>query len=101
MVAIGSTYFEEIKYFSLPFHLQDVVKNFLNEKDFTIHSDSSLKGSSYKQLYLIKDAPEVVIKGAYKALAKYYHPDNKDTGDSERFLAISTAYKAIKKERSF
>lgn len=37
------------------------------------------------------------IKNAYKKLSIKYHPDNKETGDSEQFKLITNAYNFLKK----
>ena len=35
------------------------------------------------------------IGSAYKTLARQYHPDNHDTGDPEKFIQLSRAYKTL------
>jgi molecular chaperone DnaJ len=45
----------------------------------------------YKILGVEKGATRDQIRSAYKKLAKKYHPDNKDTGDTERFKKINEA----------
>ena len=48
------------------------------------------------------DTPDVVIKAAFRALAKEYHPDraNAESGDTERFIEIQTAYSVLSKPQS-
>ena len=47
----------------------------------------------YEMLHLLDDAPLEVVKAAYKALARIYHPDN---GGSEAKMAeLNTAYSEI------
>lgn len=36
-------------------------------------------------------------KSAYKRLSRVYHPDNLETGNAEKFLEISEAWKYIQK----
>src|SRR3989338_1670915 len=45
----------------------------------------------YKVLGLNKNATKEEIKKSYKRLARKYHPDNKETGDEERFKEINEA----------
>ena len=90
IAAVGSPYFDEIKYFSLPPHLQKKVKKFIAQKSKT----KDRKESDHSVLYLLEEAPPFLIKAAYKALAGHYHPD-KETGNKEKFLAVSEAYKRI------
>lgn len=45
----------------------------------------------YDTLGVSKEATREEIKKAYKRLAKQYHPDNKETGDAERFKKINEA----------
>lgn len=48
----------------------------------------------YKTLYVIPGAPREVVKAAYKALSKKYHPDT--GGDAEKFKAVQDAYTRLK-----
>jgi molecular chaperone DnaJ len=45
----------------------------------------------YEILGVNKDSTREEIKKAYKKLARKYHPDNKDTGDSDKFKKINEA----------
>ncbi len=49
----------------------------------------------YEILQVIPDAEPEVIEGAYKRLAAKYHPDNKRTGDANRFKAIHEAHEIL------
>lgn len=44
-------------------------------------------------LFLLPTAPEPVVKAAYRALSKMYHPDA--GGDAEQMKLINWAYEAI------
>jgi curved DNA-binding protein CbpA len=49
----------------------------------------------YAILGLTPDAEPEAIKGAYRALAKKFHPDNTETGDAEKFKHIAAAYAVL------
>jgi hypothetical protein len=53
----------------------------------------------YDVLGVAADTPDVVIKAAFRALAKEYHPDraHADSGDTDRFIEIQTAYSVLSK----
>ena len=55
--------------------------------------------SPYSILGIHTDALDVVVRGAYRALAKEYHPDTGTKPDPEKFQQATEAYKAIIKER--
>jgi len=97
ITAIGSPHFDEVKYFSLPPDIQNEVKKYLLGRRVTPEPEKgTLEVSPYTKLFLLEGAPMFVVKAAYKALAHHYHPDM-ETGDNERFLEITGAYKSIKK----
>ena len=56
----------------------------------------------YDVLGVAADTPDVVIKAAFRALAKEYHPDraHADSGDTDRFIEIQTAYSVLSKPES-
>ncbi len=59
------------------------------------------KKSLYSVLGLAPDAPQAVIKAAYRALAKQYHPDGAGAGDSEaaaKFIELQEAYEVLSDE---
>jgi DnaJ-class molecular chaperone len=49
----------------------------------------------YEVLQIIPEAESEVIEGAYKRLAAKYHPDNKKTGDADRFRLIREAHEIL------
>lgn len=61
-------------------------------------------GSHRRTLYSVlgvdPDAPPAVIKAAYRALAKQYHPDGegRNEGDAARFIELQEAYRVISDE---
>jgi curved DNA-binding protein CbpA len=49
----------------------------------------------YEILQLSQRADQETIERVYRLLAKRYHPDNKNTGDAEKFDALVKAYRAL------
>ena len=46
------------------------------------------------------DAPMWVIKAAYRALCRSYHPDTSSVSNTEKFQAVQEAYRFIEQERA-
>jgi len=49
----------------------------------------------YELLQLSAHAEQLVITKIYRLLAAYYHPDNKQTGDEEKFKSVLKAYEVL------
>ena len=49
----------------------------------------------YEDLQVSPNADLETIERVYRLLAKRYHPDNRVTGNSEKFRVITSAYKVI------
>jgi curved DNA-binding protein CbpA len=49
----------------------------------------------YEILQLSPNAEQLVITKVYRLLAAYYHPDNKQTGNEERFKRVLKAYEVL------
>ena len=49
----------------------------------------------YEDLQVSPNADTETIERVYRLLAKRYHPDNRVTGNSEKFRVITSAYKVI------
>src|SRR5262245_11330320 len=49
----------------------------------------------YELLQLSPNAEQLVITKTYRLLAAYYHPDNKQTGDEEKFKSVLKAYEVL------
>ncbi len=56
------------------------------------------KRDYYEILGINKSASQDEIKSAYRKLAKKYHPDNKETGDAEKFKEATEAYSVLSDE---
>jgi DnaJ-class molecular chaperone len=69
-------------------------------KLFTGMEDPELPPDNpYKILGIHPDALDIVVRGAYRALAKEYHPDTGTKPDPHKFQVVTEAYKAIQEER--
>lgn len=59
--------------------------------------------SAVKDLYSIlgvaPHAPQAVIKAAYRALAKQYHPDGDGIDDPDRFIKLKEAYDVLSDDK--
>lgn len=55
----------------------------------------SFEHNYYETLQVSPKAEQLVITKVYRLLAAYYHPDNKQTGDEERFKQILKAYEVL------
>jgi len=55
--------------------------------------------SPYRILGIYPDALDVVVRGAYRSLAREYHPDTGTKPDPVKFQAATEAYNAILAER--
>jgi hypothetical protein len=49
----------------------------------------------YEDLQVSPNADQETIERVYRLLAKRYHPDNRVTGNNEKFNIITTAYKVL------
>ena len=49
----------------------------------------------YAVLQLDPNAQQLVVTKVYRLLAAYYHPDNKQTGDEEKFKQVLEAYEVL------
>src|SRR5262249_15846928 len=56
---------------------------------------ASAEQNYYETLQLSPAAEQLVITKVYRLLAAYYHPDNKQTGDEEKFKQILKAYEIL------
>jgi len=49
----------------------------------------------YEMLQVSRAAQPLIITKAYRLLAAFYHPDNKETGDREAFHNVADAYRVL------
>lgn len=49
----------------------------------------------YEVLQVSRNAQPLIVTKAYRLLAAYYHPDNKETGDAEAFGPIVESYRVL------
>jgi curved DNA-binding protein len=49
----------------------------------------------YETLQISPAAQSLIVTKAYRLLAAFYHPDNKETGDSEAFKNVVEAYRVL------
>lgn len=49
----------------------------------------------YETLQISPNAQPETIHRVYRMLATYYHPDNKETGDTDRFQMVLDAYRVL------
>lgn len=50
------------------------------------------------KIFGLKKLNKSALQKAYRKLSKYYHPDNKDTGDNNKFIYINDAYNKLMKK---
>lgn len=53
------------------------------------------KRDYYEVLGVVRDASTTDIKKAYRALARKYHPDNRDSGSEDQFKELNEAYEVL------
>src|SRR5580765_5225110 len=63
--------------------------------DARMRSDGPIFQDYYEVLQLSPNADQETIDRVYRALAKRYHPDNRDTGNAERFLQVVEAHRIL------
>lgn len=50
------------------------------------------------KIFGLKKLNKSALQKAYRKLSKYYHPDNKDTGNNSKFIYINDAYNKLMKK---
>jgi len=66
-----------------------VIKNAMDFVTKKIMSDP------FVVLGVSRDDPIELVEAVYKVKAKFYHPDNKETGDITKFIRIHEAYEKV------
>ena len=56
------------------------------------------KKDPYKVLGVRRDAKKEVVESAYRVLRRQFHPDNTETGNTEKWNEVQVAYEAITNE---
>ena len=69
------------------------VRDLSNEEKKEEKKSSTHNADAYTVLYLLLNAPEELIKAAYRCLAMLYHPDR--GGDVTRMQALNRAYEEL------
>ena len=57
--------------------------------------DKPVPPDYYEALQISPTAQSLIVTKAYRLLAAFYHPDNKETGDSETFRKVVEAYRVL------
>lgn len=63
--------------------------------DARMRSDGQIFQDYYEVLQLSPNADQETIDRVYRALAKRYHPDNRDTGNAEKFRQVVEAHRIL------
>jgi hypothetical protein len=57
--------------------------------------NASVSDDYYEYLQVSPNADQETIERIYRMLAKKYHPDNRDTGNAEKFSILTKAYQTL------
>ena len=91
LVKIATRLFTTVDYSTLPKKWQDLIS-----EENTVNQPSQIKSKNYYEiLFLTPQAPEELIKAAYKILSKSYHPDH--GGTHEKMSELNLAYQELQK----
>lgn len=99
VISFSRHLFNHIESGSLPLNYQKIIQDVLQgnwDKSKNVVKCSPNSRDSHAELFLLNSAPEFVIKAAYKALAKHYHPDG-DSPDEDKFRKVKDAYESLVK----
>ena len=68
----------------------------VQKSDGTFRAGLQFSGlDCYEAMQLSRNADAETISRVYRLLAARYHPDNRETGNSEKFLRLSEAYQIL------
>lgn len=78
-------------------HIEAEVRWCVAKSDGTFRAGLERLGSldCYEMMQLSRNADAETISRVYRLLASRYHPDNRETGDSEKFIRLSEAYRIL------
>jgi len=95
---IGTTLNDKLREFwGLP--MQDISSKIKEEAKGVTEKIRDMKAAPYRVLGVDPSAEEQVVKAAYKAKAKLFHPDH--GGSQDKMADINQAYKTICEERGW
>ena len=78
-------------------HIETEVRWCVQKPDGTFRAGLERLGGldCYEVMQLSRNADAETISRVYRLLASRYHPDNRETGDSEKFIRLSGAYRIL------
>ncbi|MCW5821192.1 MAG: DnaJ domain-containing protein [Cyanobacteria bacterium TGS_CYA1] len=92
----AAVYAEIIEAYSL---LSDLEKKIAYDKDFADQIIDQNPDSFYQILQVDKKADSKIIRYAYRYLASLHHPENIESGDSEKFRILTEAWRVLSDEK--
>ena len=77
-------------------HIEAEVRWCVQRSDGTFRAGlQNSRQDCYEVMQLGRNADAETISRVYRMLAARYHPDNRETGDSEKFLRLAEAYRIL------
>jgi len=78
-------------------HIEAEVRWCVAKSDGTFRAGLELVGGldCYEVMQLSRNADAETISRVYRLLASRYHPDNRETGDNEKFIRLCGAYEIL------
>jgi len=60
-----------------------------------VNTGGEVAGDYYEVLQVSRNAHPLIIAKAYRLLVAIYHPDNRETGNNDQFLAVVQAHRVL------